>query len=299
MQASGWQVQVGANPIIWSNDDFVDLGGDIPLERCLEEMHAAGYAGSELGHKFPRSADALAPLLRRFDLQLVSGWHSTHLLENTFAEEEKRFGAHLDFLARMGCKVVIVAECSRHIYHDPQQPLVFTGRETLLNEAEWMRLAKGLDALGRMADQRGLRLVYHQHMGTVIQDAREIDRLMMMTHHVQLLVDTGHLLFADAEPLRVVVKHRQRVGHVHLKNVRPDVVLRARAEKQSFAWAVRAGVFTVPGDGGYDFAPILKLLRATGYAGWLVVEAEQDPRRASPLHNAKLGRETVLHLAGV
>ena len=299
MQASGWQVQVGANPIIWSNDDFVDLGGDIPLERCLAEMHAAGYAGSELGHKFPRSADALAPLLQRFDLQLVSGWHSAYLLENAFADEEKRFVAHVDFLARMGCKVVIAAECSRRIYHESEQPLVFTEREKLLSDAEWMRLANGFDTLARLADRRGLHLVYHPHMGTVIQNAHEIDRLMKMTQRVQLLVDTGHLLFADAEPLRILAKHRQRVGHVHLKNVRPEVVLRVRAEKQSFAWAVRAGVFTVPGDGGYDFAPLLKLLRATGYAGWLVVEAEQDPRRASPLHHAKLGRETVLHLAGV
>ena len=96
MGGNGWKVQVGANPIIWSNDDFLDLGEDISLERCLSEMHDAGYAGSELGHKFPRAPEALRPLLERFDLQLVSGWHSTHLLERTFQEEEKRFATHLD-----------------------------------------------------------------------------------------------------------------------------------------------------------------------------------------------------------
>ena len=296
---NGWQVRIGANPIIWSNDDFVDLGADIPLERCLAEMHAAGYAGSELGHKFPRTPDTLVPLLRRFDLQLVSGWHSAYLLDSSFAEEERRFAEHVDFLARMGCKVVIVAECSRRIYQDPDQPLQFKNRAKLLRDAEWVRLAIGFVALAQMAGHRGLHLVYHPHMGTVIQDAHEINRLMAMTRHVQLLVDTGHLLFADVNPLHILKEHHRRVGHVHLKNVRAEVVLRARAEKHSFAKAVRAGVFTVPGDGGYDFAPVLDLLRQSSYEGWLVVEAEQDPRRSPPLHNARLGRETVLQLAGV
>jgi myo-inosose-2 dehydratase len=299
MGGNGWKVQVGANPIIWSNDDFLDLGEDISLERCLSEMHDAGYAGSELGHKFPRSPEALRPLLKRFDLQLVSGWHSTHLLEHTFQSEEERFAAHLDLLAAMGCRVAIAAECSRRIYHDPEQPLVFEARESLLSDGEWIRLANGLDEMAQMASHRGLRLVYHHHMGTVIQDRREIDRLLGLTHHVQLLMDTGHLLFADADPMEILRHHAKRIGHVHLKNVRPEIVLAARAERHSFATAVRSGVFTVPGDGGFDFTPVLQVLQQLGYEGWLVVEAEQDPRFAPPLQNARLGRETLQLLAGV
>jgi inosose dehydratase len=299
MGRNGWNVQVGANPIIWSNDDFLDLGEDISLERCLSEMHDAGYAGSELGHKFPRTPESLEPLLTRFGLQLVSGWHSTYLLEKTFQEEEQRFGAHLDLLAHMGCPVAIVAECSRRIYHDPQQPLVFEDREALLSEREWIRLANGLDEMAQMAVHRGLRLVYHHHMGTLIQDEREIERLMSLTHQVQLLLDTGHLLFADVDPLRILEHYAKRIGHVHLKNIRPGIVLAARAERHSFAAAVREGVFTVPGDGGFDFARFLETLRHQGYEGWLVVEAEQDPRFAPPLQNARLGRETLLQLAGI
>lgn len=299
MGGNGWNVRVGANPIIWSNDDFLDLGEDISLERCLSEMHDAGYAGSELGHKFPRTQESLAPLLQRFDLQLVSGWHSMYLLERTFQEEERRIVAHLDFLANMGCQVAIVAECSRRIYPDPQQALVFEGRETFLSDREWIRLANGLDEMAQMAAHRGLSLVYHHHMGTVIQDRREIDRLMGLTQHVQLLLDTGHLLFADVDPLGVLEHHAGRIGHVHLKNIRPDIVLAARSERQSFATAVRAGAFTVPGDGGFDFAVFLESLRHHGYEGWLVIEAEQDPRFAPPLQNARLGRETLLQVAGI
>jgi inosose dehydratase len=296
---AGWEIRIGANPIIWSNDDFHDLGGDIPLERCLAEMQAAGYAGSELGHKFPRTPEVLGPLLGRYDLQLVSGWHSLHLLERELEAEKRDFAAHADFLARMGSRVVIVAECSRQTYHDAARPLHFDHREALLGPADWERLASGLETLARVAAARGLQLAYHHHMGTVVQDRREIDELMRRTETVRLLVDTGHLVFADVDPMSVLRAYVNRVAHVHLKNVRPDVIIRARVEKWSFSQAVRAGVFTVPGDNGIDFAPILELLRGSGYTGWLVVEAEQDPRRSQPLYYARLGRDTLRGLAGV
>jgi len=272
-----WQVRVGINPIVWSNDDFRDLGGDIPLERCLAEMKQAGYTGSELGHKFPKNADTLSFLLDRYDLQLVSGWHSLHLLERDFAAERLDYEKHVDFLQRMGSDVVIVAECSRRTYNDPTQPLQFDGREGLMRTADWERLSEGLERLARLTQERGLRLVYHHHMGTLVQSRDEIDELMRRTRDLCLLVDTGHLVFADADPLAV----------------RPNVLMQARAERHSFSAAVRAGVFTVPGDGGIDYVPIFEQLRAGGYRGWLVVEAEQDPQRSQPLHYARMGWDYI------
>lgn len=290
------RVRVGVNPIVWSNDDFRDLGGDISLERCLAEMKQAGYAGTELGHKFPRDADTLSPLLDRFDLQLVSGWHSLHLLERDFEAEARDFTRHVELLERLGSRVVIVAECSRRIYDDPTRPLHFAERDGLMSTAEWERLAHGLDHLSRLSRQRGLELVYHHHMGTLVQTRDEIDKLMERTRDMRLLVDTGHLTFADADPVGVLRDHVARVGHVHLKDVRAHVLMRARSERQSFSAAVRAGVFTVPGDGNINFGPIIGLLGQHGYRGWLVVEAEQDPRHAHPLHYARMGCEHVRQL---
>ncbi len=284
-----WQVRIGVNPIVWSNDDFRDLGGDISLERCLAEMKQVGYAGSELGHKFPRSADTLSVLLDRYDLQLVSGWHSLHLLERDFEVERRDYENHLELLRRLGSDVVIVAECSRRTYSDPLQPLQFDERHRILSEDDWSRLADGLDRLSSWTRERGMQVAYHHHMGTVIQSREEIDELMRRTRDVGLLIDTGHLTYADADPLAVLRDHVERVVHVHLKDVRPHVLMRARAERQSFSTAVRAGVFTVPGDGSIDFAPFFTVLRDAGYRGWLVVEAEQDPQRSHPLHYARMG----------
>ncbi len=295
-RSNGWPVRIGINPIVWSNDDFRDLGGDIPLERCLAEMKQAGYAGSELGHKFPRSADTLGFLLDRYDLQLVSGWHSLHLLERDFEAERRDYEAHVDLLRRLGSEVVIVAECTGRIYDDPDRALQFDAREGSLNDDDWQRLTEGLERLAQRTREAGMRMAYHHHMGTVIQNREEIDTLMRRTREMDLLVDTGHLTFADADPLAVLRDHVDRVAHVHLKDVRPDVLMRARAERHSFSTAVRAGVFTVPGDGGIDFAPMLDLLRERGYRGWLVVEAEQDPQRSEPLHYARMGWDYVRQL---
>jgi myo-inosose-2 dehydratase len=292
-------VRVGVNPILWSNDDFRDLGGDVPLERCLAEMQAAGYAGTELGHKYPRDKAALGKLLAAHGLALISGWHSTYVLERPLAVEREALAAHLDLLSGLGCRTAIVAECSRRSYDVPESALQFERNGDGLSADEWDRLARGLDELAHAAEERGMRLAYHHHMGTVVQTETEIGALMARTRKVHLLLDTGHLAFAGADPVRVLRAHRARVAHVHLKNVRPDVVHRAWAERWSFARAVRAGVFTIPGDGGIDFAPVFGLLREAGYAGWLVVEAEQDPKLAPPLEYARRARDFVRKETGL
>jgi inosose dehydratase len=290
---------VGVNPILWSNDDFRELGGDLAVERCLAEMREAGYAGTELGHKYPREPNALGRLLGDHGLALVSGWHSTHLLENTLEAERRALERHLAFLAAFDCRTAIVAECSRRTYADPEIPLRFERNGDGLSSDEWDVVARGLDDLALLAERHRMRLAYHHHMGTVVQTEPEIGALMARTRRLHLLLDTGHLAFAGADPLRVLRAHRARIAHVHLKNVRPEVVHRAWGERWSFARAVRAGVFTVPGDGGIDFEPVFAELREVAYAGWLVVEAEQDPRVATPLDYARRGRDYVRSTTGL
>jgi inosose dehydratase len=127
-------------------------------------------------------------------------------------------------------------------------------------------------------------------MGTVVETAAEIDRLMAVTGPaVGLLLDTGHLTYAGGDVLAVARRHAARLAHVHMKDVRPAMLTRARARDLSFLDAVVDGVFTVPGDGGVDYPPLLAALDAGDYAGWLVVEAEQDPVKAPPLAYARRG----------
>ena len=290
---------VGANPIIWSNDDFNELAGDVPLDTILREMRAAGYAGSELGHAYPRTPAALAEPLARHHLRLVSGWHSTYLASRDLAAEEASFRAHLSLLKTLGARVAIVAECTRCI-HGTREAALGSGAapSPQLNDAEWTRLVAGMKHLAAIAASEETTIVYHHHMGTVIQGEADLERLLASVPEISLLLDPGHLAFAGIDPVAVATRHAKRIGHVHLKSVRPAIAERVRREGWSFCRAVSEGVFTIPGDGCVDFPAIFRILSAADYRGWLVAEAEEDPVKVPALPKARAAREYVRREAG-
>jgi inosose dehydratase len=278
-------VRIGANPIGWSNDDLRKLGGATPLETCLAEAREAGFEGMELGHKFPREPAALQAILGHFDLDLVSGWYSAELLRRSAQGELAAMRPHLDLLKALGCSMLVFAETSNAIHGDRTRPL--TERPVLPAE-DWRRFGERMTEVADACLAEGVRLVYHHHMGTVVQSEADIDALMRSTgSSVHLLLDTGHATFAGADPAALARRYRDRISHFHAKDVRRSVMEQARRESLSFLDAVIAGVFTVPGDGCVDYPGVLREL--PGYRGWAVVEAEQDPEKANPLTYAKMG----------
>ena len=280
-------VRLGISPIGWSNDDLPELGGDTALETCLAEARLAGFQGIELGNKFPRDPAVLRPILERHGLSLISGWYSGRLLDRSVTEELAVIEVHRALLVAMGCAVLVYAETSRSIAGDRCRPL--SGRPRL-GDGGWRDFGGRLTDLAQRLSRRGIRLVYHHHIGSVVESEAEIDRLMAATgDSVALLLDTGHLAFAGVDPAVLARRYGHRIAHVHCKDVRRDVLAGVRAGDASFLAAVLDGVFTVPGDGCIDFGAVLTALAAADYRGWLVVEAEQDPAKAPPLAYARLG----------
>jgi inosose dehydratase len=280
-------IRLGINPLTWSNDDLPALGADIDLDTCLREAAEAGYAGVELGHKFPRTADVLRPLLERYGLALVSGWYSLQLCERDVDTELRAMQPHLDLLAGLDCEVVIVAEVSGAVHGDPARR---ASERPSIARGHYGRFAERLSQLAERVRACGLHLAYHHHVGTVVQTAEDVDELMRSTPpEVELLLDTGHLTFAGADPAAVAARYATRIAHVHCKDVRPSVLRRCVNRDSSFLEAVLQGVFTVPGDGCVNYEAVLDPLVAAGYSGWLVVEAEQDPAVADPRTYAGMG----------
>ncbi len=285
-------IRLAINPLTWTNDDMPELGAETPLETCLAEARQAGFAGVELGNKFPRDAATLAPILAQHGLALASGWYGSRLLERDVDAEMAAAEPHLALLKAMGCTACVFAEVSRAVHGERATPL---SRRPVLDDADWALLAPRLDEMARRMAARGLRLAYHHHMGTVIETQAEIDRLMASTGPAfHLLLDTGHLTFAGGDPVAAARRHAGRIAHVHCKDVRAPVMQAAKARDLPFLSAVLEGVFTVPGDGCVDFAAVLAAL--PDYAGWLVVEAEQDPARAHPLTYARMGHDNLAAL---
>ena len=279
-------IRIGANPIGWSNDDMPEIGGWISLDQCLTQARDFGLEGMEIGNKFPRDPKELGPILKAKGLSFVGGWYSTFLLERSAKEEFKAAKAHRHLCKKLGVKPFIVAECTRTVHGNIKAPL---NTRPIMNKDEWKTFNKNLSALGKMLkEEDGFTLVYHHHMGTVVQNGGEIDRLMDgTTEHVNLLLDTGHSTWAGDDPVRLAKTYRKRIKHIHCKDVRLDVKMEAEKNNWSFLEAVLKGVYTVPGDGSVDYPGVFKALK--GYSGWVILEAEQDAKIAPPEKYVPLG----------
>lgn len=293
------KVFLGIAPIAWTNDDLPELGKENTFEQCVSEMALAGFTGSEVGNKYPKDTKVLKKALGLRGISIASAWFSAFLTTKPYEETAAAFKLHRDFLHEMGAKVIVVAEQGHSIQGMMDKP-VFDAKP-IFTAVEWDNLAKGLEKLGQLAAEEDMKIVYHHHMGTGVQTAEEIDKLMDMTDPdlVSLLFDTGHLTFSGENPELVLKKHSNRIKHVHLKDIRKNVLQTVKKQKMSFLNGVKAGVFTVPGDGMIDFKPLFKLLGQHNYEGWFVVEAEQDPALANPLEYAMKARQYIKENTGL
>ena len=288
------EVKLGIAPIAWTNDDVPHLlGGNTSFEQCVSEMALAGFAGCEVGSKYPRDKQVLKAALELRGLQICNAWFSSFLATKPYAEVEAEFIKHIDFLAAMGAKRVGISEQSHSIQGQMNTPIF--DNKPVFSDEEWTRLCEGLNLLADVAALRGITVTFHHHMGTGVQTAAEVDRLMANTdpEKVFLLFDSGHFYFSGENPTEVLKKHIKRVKHVHLKDIRAAMLARVKSEKMSFLQGVIAGVFTVPGDGCVDFPAIFEILSENNYGGWMLVEAEQDPVKANPLEYAIKARKYI------
>lgn len=288
-------VQLGINPLTWTNDDLPSLGAETPLETCLSEGKLAGFEGFELGNKFPRQASVLGPILARHQLKLVSGWYSGELLTRSVEEEIAAVQDHLTLLRELGANVMVFCEVTDCIHGKQQVPV---NQRPHFPAERWAEYGAKLTEFARYTQSQGVQIAYHHHMGTMIETEQDIDLLMQHTgEEVGLLLDTGHLTFAGVDPVAVAARWAKRINHVHCKDVRPAVLAEVKNKKMSFLNAVLAGVYTVPGDGCVDYSAVFRELKRVNYQGWLVVEAEQDPAIAHPLTYARLGYNNLHRFA--
>ena len=277
-----------------------DLGSENTFEQCVSEMALAGFTGCEVGNKYPKDPKVLGKALELRNMEICNQWFSSFLISRPFDEVEAEFRNQLEFLRAMGAKVIGASEQSYSVQGQMDTPVF--GHKYVMNDEEWNLLCDGLNKLGKIAkEEYGISLTFHHHMGTVVQDADEVERLMNGTdpEYLSLLYDTGHFAYCGADPLEMVRKYKDRIKHVHLKDIRKEVVEQVKREELSFLAGVRMGAFTVPGDGCIDFEPIFKVLEDNGYEGYMLVEAEQDPAKANPLEYAIKARKYIAEKTGL
>lgn len=286
-------IKLGIAPIAWTNDDMPELGSENSFEQCISEMSLSGYVGTEIGNKYPREPEVLKSYLEPRGLSVASAWFSAFLTTKPYEETAKAFVEHRDFLHAMGAKVIVVSEQGHSVQGLTDTPVF--DKKPVFTDKEWELLTVGLEKLGELAAEKEMKIVYHHHMGTGVQTTEEIDRLMANTDpaKVSLLFDTGHLVFSGEDPIAIYNQYKDRIFHIHFKDIREEKMQEVKANHMSFLNGVKDGVFTVPGEGMIDFQPIWEAIEASGYEGWIVVEAEQDPAKANPFIYAKKARQYI------
>lgn len=294
------KVKLGIAPIAWTNDDLPELGGENTFEQCVSEMALAGFTGSEVGNKYPKDTEVLKKALDLRGVQICNAWFSTLFTSEPEEVTIKNFTLHRDFLHAMGAKMIGCSEQGNSIQGTTKA--VFTEKPVYTDE-EWVKVTEGMNKLAVLAEEKGMKVSFHHHMGTGIQTPEEVDKFMEMTNdNVYLLFDSGHLAYSEGSQeaaFDVLRKHVNRVAHVHLKDIRKEVVDKVKADGLSFLEGVKMGAFTIPGDGMIDFEPIFKILSDANYEGWMVVEAEQDPAIANPFEYALMARKYIAEKTGL
>ncbi|MEJ4046764.1 myo-inosose-2 dehydratase [Erwinia sp. SLM-02] len=293
-------VKLAIAPIGWTNDDMPELGKENTFQQIVSEMALAGFVGSEVGSKYPRDPAVLKPMLDIRGIQIVNAWFSTFFANGDKAKTIDEFINHRDFLHAMGAKVIGCSEQSLSIQGTTKAVLE---EKPVFTDEQWRLTTEGYNELAKLAAEKGMTVGLHHHMGTGIQTTEEVDRFMAETNDdVYLLFDTGHAYYSEGSQekmLAILTRYLPRINHVHLKDVRDEIVDQVRSQKLSFLDGVKKGTFTVPGDGVIDFKPVFKILDDFGYKGWMVVEAEQDPALANPFEYAVKARKYIRETAGL
>lgn len=286
------QAKLGIAPIAWWNDDDASLSDDVTLEEALRQASVAGFTGMETGRRFPMDMNELGPNLDQFGISVCGGWFSGLLLDGDIEAEKDRIAAQISFFIAADAPGIAYGETAQSIQGVRSAPLATKPK---LTEAEIATYGRKMSDFSDWCTGQGMPIFYHHHMAAVIETEEELDHFMKHSS-VPLLYDAGHMAFAGGNVMRVIENHASRISHVHAKDVRMDVVNSLDRSKESFLDAVIKGAFTVPGDGSLDFEEIVKELAASGYEGWFVVEAEQDPIKNPPLEMAKIGHKELLRV---
>ena len=290
------KAKLGMSPIAWWNDDLPELSDDVSLEECLRQSRSAGFTGMEMGRRFPSDPAVMLPILKAADVTLCGGWFSGTLVDEELAANQARIAPMIELFKAVDAPCIVYGEVGRSIQGKRDVPLA---QKPKLSDDEMRAYARKVTVFGEWCVSQGMPLVYHHHMAAVVETQPELDAFMAASGEgIALLLDAGHLAFAGGDVLGAIDRHHARIKHVHVKDIRQNVVDRLDRGRQSFLDAVALGAFTVPGDGSLDFAAIVQRLADHGYEGWFVVEAEQDPRPNPPLKMAQIGYKELMRVMG-
>jgi inosose dehydratase len=305
-QVSGTKmnIKVGNAPVSWGVMEVAGWGEQISYGKVLDEIAAAGYAGTELGPYgyFPTEPNVLATELSARSLQLVASFVPVplaHAERHEVGYQEALRVAQL--LAKTGARVIVLAD------EMSEARMAVSGRvdnsRDGMSDSQWDGAARILSRIAEDCRTLGLAAVFHHHAGTFVETPKEVARLCASTDPelLGLCLDTGHYFFGGGDPMDAVRLYGARIRHLHLKDVQNHTLESARRDEIGFLEAVGRGVFCELGEGAIDFKKVIQNLSTLGYSGWAIVEQDVDTRTADakPFESACRSRQYLQRVIGI
>jgi inosose dehydratase len=287
------QSRVAGAPISWGVCEVPGWGHQMAPERVLREMADLGLAATELGPDgfLPADPHQAADLLAARGMRAVGGFVPVVLFDESRdpLPEVKRALGH--FRAAKANSLVLAAASGAEGYD----------ARPVLDETQWKVLLANLDRIRDVAGEQGIEATLHPHVGTMVENAEEVDRVLAGST-IGLTLDTGHLLVGGADPVAITRAATDRIRHTHLKDVRIDVAERVRAGELTYTGGVRQGLYAPLGQGDVDLSAIVRTLEDAGYQGWYVMEQDtildDEPQSgAGPVADVRAGLEFLIGVA--
>ena len=276
--------RVAGAPITWGVDGSPGWGFLMDRDRVLREMVESGLSATELGPDgyLPTDPMELREFLDRFDMSIVGGFVPALLYREDRVDEQLAYVTRAARqLAATGSEILVLGPSSASPGYDIPVDM---------RDDEWSTFLVNLRRLESVVDDAGLKTALHPHWGLAIATRADIDRLLDASD-VGLCLDTGHAYLGGADPVEVAKAAKERVLHVHLKDVDAAKATLVQRGEVAFRQAVLDGLFVPLGRGGVDIAGVIDTLEDQGYRGWYVLEqdvslASEPPPGAGPKADA-------------
>ncbi|WP_228002972.1 TIM barrel protein [Nocardia australiensis] len=258
-------LRIAAAPISWGVCEVPGWGRVLDSHTVLTEMVALGISAMELGppEYLPRDPVELRSLLDEFGIRAIGGFLALplHLDARPAIQTARRTAA---LFAATGAEALILAAATGLDGYDTRPPLV---------DADWHILIETAAAIRDVAAEYGLRTTLHPHVGTYVETEPEVRRFLADSD-LDICLDTGHLLIGGTDPVLLARQYPDRIGHIHLKDVRSTLANEVREGAIEYSEAVRRGLYVPLGAGDVDVEALVRSVHAAGYRGWYVLEQD-------------------------
>jgi inosose dehydratase len=259
-------------------EDYYGPSWEQPYQRILDEMAECGYKGTELGPYgyLPVDANALRPQLEGRNLKMLSSFVPVNLADPSAAGEAvQRIQDVGELLSTLGAPCIVLADYQSGAREAIAGRVPSDGSASLTAN-QWKQVASLGREAERIAQNFGLDLVFHPHVGTFIETPEETERFFdaVSALNIGLCLDTGHCLYGSGDPVAIAQRYKDILRYVHIKDIDITILDAVHRNGLNFREAVEAGVFSQIGEGCVDFPAFFRTLEKNGYQGWCVVEQD-------------------------